>query len=59
MFIRMALLLRMTEKPRKTPPPPPKSADFICRNPKCVTQREPYLPHLVNAAGACGYCDKE
>lgn len=63
MFIRMALLLkqshleRIQPKPVKTDLP---DTGCRCRNPKCITASEPYLPTLGRAddPGACAYCDK-
>ncbi|MCL2409812.1 MAG: aspartate carbamoyltransferase [Oscillospiraceae bacterium] len=58
MFIRMALLFDFLQLPRITPSPPESDKRAICRNPVCVTNKEPYLPPLNAADGGCGYCDK-
>ncbi|MCL1835204.1 MAG: aspartate carbamoyltransferase [Oscillospiraceae bacterium] len=61
MFIRMALLLELTNMPRGAPPLPRGSVDSMCCNPACVTQSEFYLPQLISggAAPRCMYCDSE
>ena len=62
MYARMALILTIlqsssiaekTELPGSTHP-------CRCTNPHCITQTEPYLPHLFTEAGdmlTCSYCD--
>lgn len=62
MFIRMALLLTLCNEPRIPVPPPEGRPRSLCRNPKCVTQSESYLPNLEKTVGSvrsCAYCDKE
>lgn len=62
MFARMALLVKMVEQGRKTPEPQEIGTEPICRNKKCITQTELYLPNLTKQVGekrCCGFCDKE
>lgn len=61
MFIRMALLKRMTGQPHRIPDPVAVGNGPVCRNPNCITQTELYLPPLVHESpegDCCGYCDK-
>ena len=57
MYIRMALLLKLTSLPRRAVVPQVEGGNE-CHNPVCVTQTERYLPRIVTGSGACGYCDK-
>ena len=61
MFIRMALILKLTEKPY-VPSPAKKafSGTHRCKNPKCVVTSEPYLPPMYRNERDetyCAYCD--
>jgi aspartate carbamoyltransferase catalytic subunit len=57
MYIRMALLLRLSKLGRAAPPRAEAfSGSFTCGNPACVTNHEPYLPRSA-VGGACAYCD--
>ena len=62
MFGRMALILLLLQdedfmiKERET-----ELCEHCCDNPKCITQSEPYLPHLSYrklGMQMCGFCDK-
>ena len=62
MFGRMALILLLLQdedfmiKERET-----ELSERCCDNPKCITQSEPYLPHLSYrklGMQMCGFCDK-
>ena len=60
MFARMALLADLANQPRQTPPPVEIGQGPVCRNPRCITQTERYLPPLVKQAGGtdcCAFCD--
>ncbi len=60
MFARMALLSDLANQPRKTPDPVEIGRGPVCRNPRCITQTEHYLPPLVKKAGGvdcCAFCD--
>lgn len=61
MFIRMALLLKMSYLERILPAPVRTNTRFKCVNPKCITQTETYLPALASAtdSDSCAYCDKK
>ena len=61
MFIRMALLYQMCKMPRMKPPVPETSGELLCRNPVCITQKNPYLPALTKDDDGlcCAYCDKK
>lgn len=61
MFIRMALLLKMSHYERINPAVVPPNTENRCLNPKCITQTEAYLPALSKDAvyGTCAYCDKK
>ncbi|MDR0445832.1 MAG: aspartate carbamoyltransferase [Oscillospiraceae bacterium] len=56
MYIRMALLLKLTALPRE-PRHPETEGGHTCPNPVCVTSTEKYLPRLVTPDGHCGYCE--
>ena len=61
MFARMALLEHLALQPRDEHPAPVEIGTRpICRNPRCDTQTEHYLPPLVKRIGGvdcCGFCD--
>lgn len=61
MYMRMALLKTITEnKPQD--PDPCDIGGCRCKNPRCITQSELYLPRLEKKVGdtlCCEYCDKE
>ncbi|MDR1329376.1 MAG: aspartate carbamoyltransferase [Oscillospiraceae bacterium] len=58
MYIRMALLLKLTALPREARYPE-REGGHSCPNPACITATEKYLPRLVTAEGNCGYCDRK
>ena len=48
MFARMALLEHLALQPRDEHPAPVEiGTKPICRNPRCITQMEHYLPPLI------------
>ena len=60
MFARMALLADLANQPRMAPEPVEIGRGPVCRNPRCITQTEHYLPPLVKRAGdvdCCAFCD--
>ncbi len=61
MFARMALLEHLALQPREDRPAPVEIGTRpVCRNPRCITQTERYLPPLVKKIGGvdcCGFCD--
>ena len=60
MFARMALLTDLANQPRMDPGAVEIGTRPVCRNPRCVTQSELYLPPLVKQNGGvdcCAYCD--
>ena len=60
MFARMALLADLANQPRRVPAPVEIGLGPVCRNPRCITQTERYLPPLVKQAGGancCAFCD--
>ncbi len=60
MFARMALLADLANQPRRTPASVEIGRGPVCRNPRCITQAEYYLPPLVKQTGGvdcCAYCD--
>ena len=60
MFARMALLADLANQPRRAPDPVEIGRSPVCRNPRCITQTEHYLPPLVKKAGGvdcCAFCD--
>ncbi len=61
MFIRMALLLKMTHFERLMPQKHKPLKGFKCDNPKCITSIEGYLPVLSREHDqeSCAYCDKK
>jgi aspartate carbamoyltransferase catalytic subunit len=62
MYIRMALLLTMSAMPRRSTSPYEIGKEAICKNARCITQTESYLPNLSgqsNGKRYCLFCDKE
>lgn len=61
MFIRMALLLKMSHFDRIPAAPMASSSGVRCVNPRCITQTETYLPSLTKGEhdDNCAYCDKK
>jgi len=61
MFARMALLEQLALQPREENMPPVEIGTRpVCRNPRCITQTQHYLPPLVKKIGGvdcCGFCD--
>ena len=62
MYARMALILTILRGSRILPAKRSTSSTHPhrCTNPRCITQTEPYLPHLFTEAGGmitCAYCD--
>ena len=62
MYARMALVLLMLEHAdRRLPPAPPQTHVHHCKNSRCITQSEPYLPQRFTEAGdmlVCQYCEQ-
>ncbi|MBE6551110.1 MAG: aspartate carbamoyltransferase [Ruminococcaceae bacterium] len=61
MYIRMALIIKLTEKEYVPKSFTPHEDGHRCTNPKCVITSEPYLPSLIKTDGtalSCAYCDK-
>ena len=61
MFARMALLADLANQPRLERTEPVEiGTSPVCRNPRCITQTEHYLPPLVRRSGGvdcCAFCD--
>lgn len=61
MYARMALIITMLNMRTGKSPAPVHSTDpRQCRNPRCVTCTEPYVPHLFYEKGGkavCKFCD--
>ena len=60
MFSRMALLSDLANQPRQIPAPVAIGHGPLCRNPRCITQTEHYLPPLTKQTGGvecCAFCD--
>jgi len=60
MYARMALLTDLANQPHRKPAPVAIGTRPLCRNPRCITQGELYLPPLTKENGGvacCGYCD--
>ncbi len=61
MFARMALLADLANQPRLDCTETVEiGTEPVCRNPRCVTQTERYLPPLVRQVGGvdcCAFCD--
>jgi len=61
MFIRQALLYRLAQRPREVCAPAYDPSPRLCRNDRCVTASELYLPNQTRKLGGetvCVYCDK-
>lgn len=58
-YARMALIMNMLSDP--DPKPLNELADPAahCTNARCITQVEPYLPHLAQQNNRCGFCDHD
>lgn len=60
MFIRMALLYRFVHAPRLETPSAYDPTPPLCKNERCVTKTELYLPNQTKENGTiCAYCDKQ
>ncbi len=61
MFIRMALLLQMSQAERIATPTLIDDDKMRCQNPNCITQTELYLPalHKPEDTESCAFCDKK
>ncbi len=62
MFIRMSLICSLSHLPRENGVLLPAGTRIKCKNPRCVTQTEKYLPKAVKenyGVKCCAYCDKE
>lgn len=61
MYARMALILELLKNSDRTPAPKILSTHpAVCSNPRCITHKEAYLPHIFGESGdmlMCGYCD--
>ena len=61
MYARMALIIMMLTNRKGTLPPAVQSSDTrCCKNPRCVTNTEAYVPHLFYEHGGkavCKFCD--
>lgn len=61
MYARMALIIMMLTNRKGTLPPTVQSSDTrCCKNPRCVTNTEAYVPHLFYEHGGkavCKFCD--
>ena len=62
MYARMALIMKMLEKPDRTPMPRKFDTHNVkCSNPNCITSTEHYLPKLFRPVGGdmllCKYCE--
>lgn len=61
MFSRMALLADLANQPRLDRTPAVEiGTKPVCRNPRCITQTDHYLPPLVKKNGGvdcCAFCD--
>ena len=60
MFARMALLVDLANQPREEDKIVEIGTKPLCRNPRCITQTDLYLPPLVKQNGGvdcCAYCD--
>ncbi len=62
MYVRMALILTMLQSTKKTELLSGSvHPGVVCRNPKCITHAEPYLPKSFTGRGTtltCEYCDE-
>ena len=63
MYGRMALIIRLTsEHGSMQPQKPATDAGFVCKNPKCITHIEPYLPPIsIDSPHGkiCAYCERQ
>lgn len=63
LYIRMALLLDFVRAGKSEPEYiPPETRAHRCKNPRCITETNEYLPILITGsddAPQCGYCDAE
>ena len=61
MYARMALIIMMLTNRKGTLPPAVQNSDTrCCKNPRCVTNTEAYVPHLFYEHGGkavCKFCD--
>ncbi len=60
MYMRMALLATMLKHKPEAPKPVPIGG-CTCKNPRCISSTEAYLPplvHEIDGVKYCGYCDK-
>ena len=62
MYARMALIMKMLEKPDRTPMARKYDTHNVkCSNPNCITSTEHYLPKLFKPLGGdmllCKYCE--
>lgn len=61
MYARMALIITMLTNRKGTLPPTAQPSDTrSCKNPRCVTNTETYVPHLFYENGGkavCKFCD--
>ena len=61
MFARMALLADLANQPRLDRTEAVEiGTKPVCRNPRCITQSQPYLPPLIKKNGGkdcCAFCD--
>jgi len=56
-FIRMSLLLTLARQPHESA----RAVDVggcSCKNEKCITHTELYLPKILTPDGRCAYCDE-
>ena len=61
MFIRMALLHELCHTPRIITEHAYDPSEPLCKNARCITQGELYLPkhkNIVDGKEVCAYCDK-
>lgn len=63
MYARMSLILHMLDGCTKAVDPrPDANSQLVCKNPRCVTHTEPYLPKLFtteNGKLICEYCEAD
>lgn len=59
LYVRMALLLTLASKEKARPEQTlPETRPHRCKNPRCITRTEAYLP-VLDEGGVCGYCDSK
>lgn len=57
LYVRMALLLTLVGGGKAKPEyVPAETRPHRCRNPRCITQSESYVP-ILDENGVCGYCE--